>query len=234
MAAIIIDPADGREPYAYDRDVVMILADLPKISADFIYSRLKKMGSGYYNYQKLTLGDSGAGSAQPRRARDDARSSGLGRNGHDAHRPAQRHRQGLHLHRQRRRRGRELDRAVQSRRTRQGAGHQRLGDDALRCAGARPADDDDPVRRPVHRARRDRRVPHRCRQDLRLHRPSARGPRLYRLCRDAGPQRLRPDQSRAAGRNGRSAARAARPSAPQPRGDGHGDDGRLASLPPAA
>lgn len=54
---IIIDPADGREPYAYDRDVVMILADLPKISADFIYSRLKKMGSGYYNYQKLTLGD---------------------------------------------------------------------------------------------------------------------------------------------------------------------------------
>jgi len=55
--AVIIDPADGREPYAYDRDVVMILADLPKISADFVYDRLKKMGADYYNYQKLTFSD---------------------------------------------------------------------------------------------------------------------------------------------------------------------------------
>ncbi len=54
---IIIDPADGRESYGYDRDVVIVLADWPQASPDFIYDRLKKMSGGYYNYQKLTAGD---------------------------------------------------------------------------------------------------------------------------------------------------------------------------------
>ncbi|WP_299822522.1 multicopper oxidase domain-containing protein [uncultured Jannaschia sp.] len=55
--AMIIDPADGREPYSYDRDVVMVLSDWPDRSPEFIYSRLKKAGAGYYNYQKRTFGD---------------------------------------------------------------------------------------------------------------------------------------------------------------------------------
>ncbi|MCB2055221.1 MAG: copper resistance system multicopper oxidase [Geminicoccaceae bacterium] len=54
---IIIDPAGDKRPYAYDRDVVVVLSDWPRSDPDFIYDRLKKMSSEYYNYYKRTFGD---------------------------------------------------------------------------------------------------------------------------------------------------------------------------------
>ncbi len=54
---LVIDPADGREPYAYDRDVVVVLSDWPESDPDFIYDRLKKAGAEYYNYHKRTIDD---------------------------------------------------------------------------------------------------------------------------------------------------------------------------------
>jgi CopA family copper-resistance protein len=52
---IVIEPRQ-RDPFAYDRDYVVMLSDWTDDSPDFVYSRLKKM-DGYYNYAKLTLGD---------------------------------------------------------------------------------------------------------------------------------------------------------------------------------
>ncbi|WP_299843214.1 copper resistance system multicopper oxidase [uncultured Jannaschia sp.] len=57
VGPMIIDPANGREPYGYDRDVVIVLSEVPESNAEFVYDRLKKMGSEYFNFQKLTAGD---------------------------------------------------------------------------------------------------------------------------------------------------------------------------------
>lgn len=54
---IVIEPKDGSAPYSYERDVIIVLSDWPESDPDFIYSRLKKMGSEYYNFQKRTFGD---------------------------------------------------------------------------------------------------------------------------------------------------------------------------------
>jgi CopA family copper-resistance protein len=52
---IVIEPRQ-RDPFAYDREYVVMLSDWTDDSPDFVYSRLKKL-DGYYNYAKLTLGD---------------------------------------------------------------------------------------------------------------------------------------------------------------------------------
>ncbi len=52
---IVIEPRQ-RDPFAYDREYVVMLSDWTDDSPEFVYSRLKKM-DGYYNYAKLTLGD---------------------------------------------------------------------------------------------------------------------------------------------------------------------------------
>ena len=51
---IIIDPA-GADPVAYDREHVLVLADHSPMSGATIYKKLKQMGGGYFNMQRLTL-----------------------------------------------------------------------------------------------------------------------------------------------------------------------------------
>ena len=52
---MIIDPAEP-DPYAYDRDFVVMLSDWTFENPHTILARLKKQ-SGYYNFQKRTLAD---------------------------------------------------------------------------------------------------------------------------------------------------------------------------------
>ena len=51
---IVIDPA-GTDPVAYDREHVIVLADHSPMSGAAIYRKLKQMGGGYFNMQRLTL-----------------------------------------------------------------------------------------------------------------------------------------------------------------------------------
>ncbi len=53
---IVIEPQEG-EPFPYDRDVIVVLSDFPETSAHFIFDRLKKTSSEYFNYQRRTFGD---------------------------------------------------------------------------------------------------------------------------------------------------------------------------------
>lgn len=52
---LIIDPATP-EPFRYDRDYVVLLSDWTDLSADALFSRLKKMAA-YDNHSKRTVGD---------------------------------------------------------------------------------------------------------------------------------------------------------------------------------
>ena len=52
---LVIDPA-GEEPYAFDREVVVVLSDWTFEDPHDIMANLKK-GEGYYNFQKRTVGD---------------------------------------------------------------------------------------------------------------------------------------------------------------------------------
>jgi FtsP/CotA-like multicopper oxidase with cupredoxin domain len=54
---IVIEPKDGRAPFRYDRDVIVVLSDWPESDPNFIYDRLKKAGSEYYNFGKRTADD---------------------------------------------------------------------------------------------------------------------------------------------------------------------------------
>jgi CopA family copper-resistance protein len=51
---IVIDPA-GADPIAYDREHVLVLSDHSPMSGAAIYKKLKQMGGGYFNMQRLTL-----------------------------------------------------------------------------------------------------------------------------------------------------------------------------------
>ena len=51
---IVIDPADA-DPVAYDREHVIVLSDHSPMSGAAIYKKLKQMGGGYFNMQRLTL-----------------------------------------------------------------------------------------------------------------------------------------------------------------------------------
>ncbi|MEA1070974.1 copper resistance system multicopper oxidase [Sphingomonas sp. LY160] len=51
---IVIDPA-GPDPVAFDREHVLVLSDHSPMPGAAIYSKLKQMGGGYFNHQRLTL-----------------------------------------------------------------------------------------------------------------------------------------------------------------------------------
>ncbi len=51
---IVIDPA-GPDPVAYDREHVLVLSDHSPLTGATIYKKLKQMGGGYFNMQRLTL-----------------------------------------------------------------------------------------------------------------------------------------------------------------------------------
>ncbi len=51
---IVIDPARP-DPVEYDREHVLVLADHSPMSGAAIYKKLKQMGGGYFNMQRLTL-----------------------------------------------------------------------------------------------------------------------------------------------------------------------------------
>ena len=51
---IVIDPADV-DSVAYDREHVLVLSDHSPLAGATIYKKLKQMGGGYFNMQRLTL-----------------------------------------------------------------------------------------------------------------------------------------------------------------------------------
>ena len=51
---IVIDPA-GTDPVAFDREHVLVLSDHSPLSGATIFKKLKQMGGGYFNMQRLTL-----------------------------------------------------------------------------------------------------------------------------------------------------------------------------------
>jgi len=57
---IVIDPADA-DPIAYDREHVLVLSDHSPMSGAGIFKKLKQMGGGYFNHQRLTLAGQLAG-----------------------------------------------------------------------------------------------------------------------------------------------------------------------------
>ena len=61
---IIIDPA-GPDPIAYDREHVLVLADKSPMSGATIFKKLKQMGGGYFNMQRMTLSGALAGRDLP-------------------------------------------------------------------------------------------------------------------------------------------------------------------------
>ena len=67
---IVIDPA-GADPIAYDREHVLVLSDHSPMSGATIYKKLKQMGGGYFNMQRLTLSGLLAGRDLPASERRD-------------------------------------------------------------------------------------------------------------------------------------------------------------------
>ena len=53
--ALVIDPVEP-EPFAYDRDYVVLLSDWTDLDPAALFARLKKM-SGHDNYYQRTVGD---------------------------------------------------------------------------------------------------------------------------------------------------------------------------------
>nr|WP_314441954.1 copper resistance system multicopper oxidase [uncultured Sphingomonas sp.] len=65
---IVIDPA-GPDPVAYDREHVLVLSDHTPLSGATVYKKLKQMGGGYFNHQRLTLSGLLAGRDMPAKER---------------------------------------------------------------------------------------------------------------------------------------------------------------------
>ena len=65
---IIIEP-QGKDPVAYDREHVIVLADRSPMSGATIYKKLKQMGGGYFNMQRQTLSGLLAGRDLPLKER---------------------------------------------------------------------------------------------------------------------------------------------------------------------
>ncbi|WP_118857935.1 copper resistance system multicopper oxidase [Sphingomonas mesophila] len=65
---IIIDPV-GPDPVAYDREHVLVLSDHTPLSGATVYKKLKQMGGGYFNHQRLTLSGALAGRDMPAKER---------------------------------------------------------------------------------------------------------------------------------------------------------------------
>ena len=67
---IVIDPA-GADPVAYDREHVIVLSDHSPMLGATIYKKLKQMGGGYFNMQRMTLSGLIAGRDLPYEERID-------------------------------------------------------------------------------------------------------------------------------------------------------------------
>lgn len=67
---IVIDPA-GPDPVAYDREHVLVLSDHSPLAGATIYKKLKQMGGGYFNMQRMTLSGLLAGRDLPAEERRD-------------------------------------------------------------------------------------------------------------------------------------------------------------------
>ena len=67
---IVIDPA-GPDPVAYDREHVLVLADQSPMGGATIFKKLKQMGGGYFNMQRMTLSGLLAGRDLPWEERMD-------------------------------------------------------------------------------------------------------------------------------------------------------------------
>jgi len=67
---IVIDPA-GADPVGYDREHVLVLSDHSPMAGATIYRKLKQMGGGYFNMQRLTLSGLLAGRDLPPEERMD-------------------------------------------------------------------------------------------------------------------------------------------------------------------
>ena len=67
---IVIDPA-GADPVDYDREHVIVLADHSPMLGATIYKKLKQMGGGYFNMQRMTLSGLIAGRDLPYEERID-------------------------------------------------------------------------------------------------------------------------------------------------------------------
>lgn len=65
---IVIDPA-GQDLVAYDREHVLVLSDHSGMSGATIFKKLKQMGGGYFNHQRLTLSGMLAGRDLPAKER---------------------------------------------------------------------------------------------------------------------------------------------------------------------
>jgi CopA family copper-resistance protein len=65
---IVIDPA-GPDPVAYDREHVLVLSDHTPLSGATVFKKLKQMGGGYFNHQRLTLSGLLAGRDMPAKER---------------------------------------------------------------------------------------------------------------------------------------------------------------------
>ncbi|WP_423140838.1 copper resistance system multicopper oxidase [Parablastomonas sp. CN1-191] len=65
---IVIDPARP-DPIAYDREHVMVLSDHSSMTGATIFKKLKQMGGGYFNMQRLTLSGQLAGRDIPAKER---------------------------------------------------------------------------------------------------------------------------------------------------------------------
>ena len=162
--AIVIEPKGGYAQ-AFDRDYVVLLSDWSFEPPEAIVSNLK-FQSDYYNYGQRTLGT----------FVDDAQRKGLAETvanriewGKMRMSPTDildvigRH---LYLPDQWPSARCRLDRTVPPRRAGAAAVHQRLGDEHLRRAHRRPADDRGAGRRQRRRAGHRRRVPHQRRRNL--------------------------------------------------------------------
>src|SRR5690606_23203274 len=67
---IVIEPA-GADPVAFDREHVLVLADHSPMRGATIYRKLKQMGGGYFNMQRLTLSGLVAGRDLPASERQE-------------------------------------------------------------------------------------------------------------------------------------------------------------------
>ena len=67
---LIFDP-EGPDPVAYDREHVIVLADHSPLGGATIFKKLKQMGGGYFNMQRMTLSGLLAGRDLPAEERMD-------------------------------------------------------------------------------------------------------------------------------------------------------------------
>ena len=133
--ALVIEPREP-EPFAYDREHVVLLSDWTDRDPLALYLLLKRH-SDYFNYQKRTLGDFSRDAKRDGFSGRARRAARVGAHAHAAERPRRRQRRGVHVSNERPRAGRQLDGAVSRRRARAAQVHQRLGDVDVRRADSR-------------------------------------------------------------------------------------------------